>query len=29
MKDGKFDMEAFKRRFERTMVPAHQAFDRK
>jgi len=29
VKDGKFDMEAFQRRFERTMVPAHQAFDRK
>jgi hypothetical protein len=23
VKDGKFDMEAFQRRFERTMVPAH------
>jgi len=22
-KDGKFDMEAFQRRFERTLVPAH------
>jgi hypothetical protein len=27
--DGKFDMDAFQRRFERTLVPAHQAFDRK
>lgn len=28
MNNGKFDMEAFKRKFERTQVPAHQAFDR-